>query len=196
MKLTNTDPGLLAALDTLLSEQPSGIGEMELINALDKRYPELFPRPDLSDRLLLFQHHFLLRHHLYVLQQQLSDAGTGWLELDLVTITKRPMTSSARQQVGRFDGVRDYYLDLNNLAAETQQSVDEMINGFWKAMAAYQQAPEARQVLGLTGQESREEIRAIVRRLSQQHHPDKGGDPETFRDIQQAWDQLKNQPDN
>lgn len=194
MKLTNTDPELLRALNELLGREPAGIREIDLMNALDEHYPVLFPRPDLSDRLRLFQHHFMLRHHLYVLQQQLSEAGSAWLDITLVTITKRPMATQDGQSIGHYDGVRDYYLDLTNLAAETQQSVDEMIADFWRAMAHVQQAPQARKILGLSGGESREEIRSVVRRLSQQHHPDKGGDPERFRAIQQAWEQLKDVP--
>lgn len=191
MKLTNTDPALLSALNTLLIDHPAGIRELDLMNALDEQFPDLFPRPDLSDRLLLFQHHFMLRHHLYVLQQKLHDDGQAWLDISLVTITRHPLGTGETVTLGHYDGVRDYYLDLENLARESAQSVDEMIDGFWQALARYQHAPQAREVLGLSGHESQAEIRSKVRRLSQQHHPDKGGDVERFREIQDAWDSLK-----
>ena len=32
-----------------------------------------------------------------------------------------------------------------------------------------------------------DEIRQIYRRLVQQHHPDKGGDDEKFKQVQAAW---------
>lgn len=191
MKLTNTDPALLSAINQLLSEHLTGLREIELMNLLDAQYPSLFPRPDLSDRMMLFQHHFMLRHHLYCLQQQLADDGQWWLDISLVTITKRPATPSTGQKLAEFDGVRDYYLDLENLAKESAQSVDELINSFWTALQKHYQAPQAYAVLGLSGDEGQAEIRQRVRELNQQHHPDKGGDPETFRTIQHAWAQLK-----
>ena len=47
MKHVNHSPALIAAIDLLLSEAPAGLSEYELMEALDKRYPELFPKPDL-----------------------------------------------------------------------------------------------------------------------------------------------------
>lgn len=191
MKLTNTDPALLRALDRILSDQPEGVREIDLMNALDSQYPALFPRPDLSDRLLLYQHHFMLRHHLYRLQQELAEKGQWLLDISLLTIVKRPASGRAAQALAEHDPVREYYLELENLASETAQSVENLMRNFWTSLAHYQQAPEAQSVLGLDGTESRSDIRKRVRQLSQKHHPDKGGDPEKFRQIQQAWTRLK-----
>lgn len=45
-------------------------------------------------------------------------------------------------------------------------------------------------VLGVDRGATRGEIRTAYRRLVQEHHPDKGGDPARFREIQAAWEIL------
>ncbi|MEJ2064407.1 MAG: J domain-containing protein [Reinekea sp.] len=62
---------------------------------------------------------------------------------------------------------------------------------FFNTLARYQHQPEALTVLGLTGSENKKEKQARYRQLVQQHHPDKGGDPEQFRRIQNAWQSIK-----
>lgn len=47
------------------------------------------------------------------------------------------------------------------------------------------------QVLGLTAQCDATDIRRRYKLLAQTHHPDKGGDPEQFHKIQQAYDVLR-----
>lgn len=191
MRSVNADQRLIATLDSLLSEYPDGIREYDLIVELDTRYQDLYPKPDLSDTLLLFQHHFFLRHCLYVLQQQYSESGQWQLDIDSIKICKRSAHSCEQNQLSRHDPVRDYYLDLSNLNKESQHSVDELLSGFWQAMAAYQHQPDALATLGLTGHESKDEQRKRYRQLAQQHHPDKGGEEERFRAIQEAWQLLK-----
>lgn len=45
--------------------------------------------------------------------------------------------------------------------------------------------------LGITDQKADlKEIRKAYRKLARQHHPDRGGDPEKFKDIQNAYDVL------
>ena len=44
------------------------------------------------------------------------------------------------------------------------------------------------QILELEPTASKAEVKKAYRRLALKHHPDKGGDPERFRDIQEAYD--------
>lgn len=46
------------------------------------------------------------------------------------------------------------------------------------------------EVLGVPDTADQDTIKAAYRRLAQQHHPDKGGDPEKFRAVQGAYDVL------
>jgi len=45
-------------------------------------------------------------------------------------------------------------------------------------------------VLGLKSNATGDDIKKAYRKLALQHHPDKGGDPETFKKVQQAYDVL------
>jgi hypothetical protein len=45
-------------------------------------------------------------------------------------------------------------------------------------------------VLGVKAGSSKEEIKAAYRRLARKHHPDCGGDPAAFKEIQQAYERA------
>lgn len=45
-------------------------------------------------------------------------------------------------------------------------------------------------VLGLTPDASTDDIKKAYRKLAREHHPDKGGDPEKFRKVQEAYEVL------
>ncbi len=45
-------------------------------------------------------------------------------------------------------------------------------------------------VLGLTKDASPEDIKKAYRKLAREHHPDKGGDPEKFKKVQEAYETL------
>jgi len=192
MKQTNLDRRLLGAIDELLTEFKEGLSEYDLITLLDQRHTHIYPKPDLSDPLLLFQHHFFLRHSLYVLQNELSQLNQWMLDITAVKITKRIAFETTNDpQITLADPLRAYYLDLSNLNKESQQSVQSMLKGFWVSMAKYQHKPEALAALGLTGNESAIGQKKQYKALVQQHHPDKGGSEEEFKKIQTAWEQIK-----
>ena len=46
------------------------------------------------------------------------------------------------------------------------------------------------EVLGVQKDASQDEIKKIYRKLAVQHHPDKGGDPEKFKNITEAYNTL------
>lgn len=46
-------------------------------------------------------------------------------------------------------------------------------------------------VLGLTPLATREEVKRAFHKLAHQHHPDKGGDAEKFKQISAAYAQVK-----
>ena len=59
----------------------------------------------------------------------------------------------------------------------------------------YHGAPQQRlyQTLGLQhGVDTKEDAKKVYRKLVIQHHPDKGGNPDLFRAIQEAYDQIVN----
>ena len=48
-------------------------------------------------------------------------------------------------------------------------------------------------VLGVSKNASQEEIKIAFRKLAHQHHPDKGGDPEKFKEASEAYQVLSNE---
>jgi DnaJ-domain-containing protein 1 len=49
-------------------------------------------------------------------------------------------------------------------------------------------APQHLTTLGLSAGATAQDIKAAYRRLAKLHHPDCGGDPEKFKEIQAAYD--------
>lgn len=47
------------------------------------------------------------------------------------------------------------------------------------------------QVLGVQPNSDLDSCKKAYRRLSKVHHPDRGGDPENFHRIQEAWNLIK-----
>jgi DnaJ-domain-containing protein 1 len=190
VKQVNHNPELLKVIDQLLTRNTAGLTEYELMDALDKHNPELFPKPNFTDKLLMFQHHFFLRHCLYQLQLQYAQEQRFQLDISLVTLIKRPAIE-ASQQTTEYDPLRDYYLDLSNMNKESHESVDELLKSFWSQLTHSIAAPDAHKTLGLTGSESHQQKQQRYRQLAQKHHPDKGGDSQTFNEIQQAWQTIR-----
>jgi len=48
------------------------------------------------------------------------------------------------------------------------------------------------EILGLKRGATQDEIKKAYRKLAHQHHPDKGGNPEKFKEISKAYEVLKN----
>lgn len=70
-----------------------------------------------------------------------------------------------------------------------QHMIDAAFAGF-QALPAPTNAefePAWWHVLGVTRDATEEEIRTAARRLAKVHHPDVGGDPEKFIEVQSAW---------
>ncbi|MCH8532663.1 MAG: DnaJ domain-containing protein [Saccharospirillum sp.] len=190
MKDINLPHGLLAAVAECIYAAPGGQSEFELIQRLDKDFPQVFPKPDLTDPLLLFQHHFVLMHALYRLQQQWWRQGKGLLEIRPLNICFRVEVSSTEQALSQDLSLAEYYLDWRNLAREDSASVDALLTGFWKKLLDTERRPEALETLGLPETANKDEVRQRYRQLVQQHHPDKGGDPAVFQEVQAAYESL------
>lgn len=196
MKSINLDRRLLSAIEQLLEQAPTGLSEYELMVQLDDRFNSLYPKPDLSAPLVLFQHHFFLRHSLYVLQDQHAKEGQWQLDISPLRIIKRPaFTPTDSTLPAKADPLKTYYLDLSNLNKESDLSVQRLLSDFWSKLSAYRHQPQALQLLGLKGDEPRVEQKKRYKQLLQQHHPDKGGDATAFREVQDAWEAIKSSAD-
>lgn len=190
MRQLNLPPGLLDAVGALIHQHPGGLSEFDLMQQLDKHYPELYPKPDLRDPLLLFQHHFILMHVLYRLQDEWYQAGDGVLDINALNIQFHPLRDRGGQHLSVDLSLKDYYLDWRNLTQESPESVQSLIDGFWKRLLGEQKSPAALRELGLDENADQATIKSRYRQLASEHHPDKGGDPDEFRKIREAYEAL------
>ena len=96
-------------------------------------------------------------------------------------------------------GVRDFAAWRADRDAE-DQARDEAIRSFWTRRLRVQEPTESARpeprpaecfaVLGLKASATLDQVKASHRRLAKQHHPDRGGEPTRFREIQTAYERA------
>jgi DnaJ-class molecular chaperone len=69
--------------------------------------------------------------------------------------------------------------------------VKKIFDTFWHRFASEDEQTMALRTLKLEADASRNEITRSYRELISQHHPDKGGDVDTFINIRQAYEYLR-----
>jgi hypothetical protein len=178
------------------------ISEYRLMRFLSEEgFPEF--KPDL-DPLIMFRAHFLLFHLLYRLQDRWLFESRGWLSIHTTDINLQEMqcvpnsVENSRQELLEDDPLKSYYLDYSEFLNTQEDDVLSLLDDFWRKMAGspiHAIGPEdrlkAQQRLGLEGQTlSLQSVKLQFRSLCQLHHPDKGGDPQVFRQICDAKDVL------
>lgn len=67
----------------------------------------------------------------------------------------------------------------------------KIFDNFWQCFATEDEQAVALRTLKLKANASRHEIARSYRELISQHHPDKGGDRDTFISIRQAYEYLR-----
>lgn len=182
---------IASATFTFLQARSAPVSEYELIQHLNQAgfFAAFEPEPF---NLRLFKKHFVTRHCLYDLQQNLEP---GWrLDLGLMEIHLHPLESAAAmgQELGQADArLRDFYGDLTHLEQADENSVDELLKQFWGRFYAWQSGAEAYAVLDLQPGAGWDEVELAYRRAAQRAHPDKGGSAEAFARLRRAYEMLK-----
>jgi DnaJ-domain-containing protein 1 len=178
----------------ILQEYPEGIREYDLLRELEVREGELFGGAFEDRELSLFRSHFFLFHILYRLRERLLQERRYLLEIFCLEIRLHPWETAEREEpqdeLSRHDGVRDYYLDLENLYTTDAEDVRRMLRDFTRRLRSYYNREGALQELGLGPDASFPEVKRRYRHLVLRHHPDRGGDPERFRRVREAMEQL------
>lgn len=195
------DPQLEVDLLNILSGHPTGIAEHALLKQLSQAGYAVFT-PSLEP-LELFQAHFLLFHILYRLADKWRQAGHGRLVIDCLNIHFQPdsdteLTSSDQTDLARDDSLKRYYLDYQHYRDTQTQDVVDLLDQFWKQLSGVSSASpseieQAKLTLEITEQDeiSLEQVNLQYRKLCFIHHPDRGGDTQTFQKINQAAQLLK-----
>lgn len=180
-----------ARLYALLASRPEGVAEYELLELLRGEEIPLFVENDRHDPLEIFQRHFLLFHLLYGLRDTLREEQRGDISIHCLKIVLLPPPQEADSSLPTLhEPLRDYYLDLGQLDGLERGDVEAMLDRFWQMFSRYDCREEALAVFGLDGDADRDLVKKRYRQLVRKHHPDRGGDPERFRQVQAAAEQL------
>lgn len=164
--------------------------EHALIKHLQSLEIEPFVHFKLQHSKQLFSAHFLLKHCLYLLQDQWLKAERFLLHIDSLEIRVHPYLAPQRQQPAIDDKLKAYYLDIRHYFETSEDEVNQLLEGFWQRYLSQEHRAGALDTLGLPLDASEACIKRRYKELVQTHHPDKGGDSETFMRIQAAKELL------
>lgn len=143
-----------------------------------------------SSHLQLFRKHFITRHCLYSLQEDLSPQWQ--LQINTLGACLMPAKPGASAQLDiAHAGVGSYYLDLENFHQASDASVHDLLQGFWQRYTAVDASERALTTLGVAATASWREIQGAYRRKAQRAHPDQGGSAAAFAEVQEAYEILK-----
>lgn len=180
---------LMQTIDVILDQHINGLSLYDLIKTLSSEDIAFFDGRPLAEPQGLFQTNFVVMNALYQLAKSSFDYH---YEIHSLKICKHPKDSTKKEtttELSELDPLEAYYLDWNNFN-QSEQEINELINQFWERMLVIDFEDQDLQTLDLSKPVTLAEIKQQYRKLSQQHHPDKGGDAEYFVEIQQAYTRL------
>lgn len=185
----NVNP-LIAPLLALLQQAAGSYKVHELMAAL--RQQGAIPQLADDEQLQLFRVNFLIMNALYQLQAELYEEG-WWLVISTLDIRLEPLakTPEASHAFALGETLRSYYLDWQVFWQTDRAEVEALLNRFWRAYDGEGHKAEALALFDLHEGASQEAIRRRWRELALQHHPDRGGNAETFIRIRWAWQCLR-----
>lgn len=174
----------MRAVELALRAAPDGLSEYQLMGRLQA--VGLLAPFDTGDSLSLFRNHFSLFHTLYKLRDQLLAVGAESLSISPLLIRIVPHARSNRDELDAYDVLRDYYLDLDQLAGTDRRQVDEMLSRFWRRIQRDSARDQALSALGLSDPVDNATIKRRYRSLVMRHHPDRGGNAAEFQALNEA----------
>lgn len=174
----------------LLQQQPDGLPEYALLQALRKAHSSHLPQLELSDKLVLFRSHFALFNALYRLRDHLWQTQQAFLSIDPLCIRLQPYVAGS-QALGQHDPLRDYYLDEAHLRNTTGDDVERLLTSFWTRMHSGEEKLAALELFELQDPITPQRIKQRYRQLVSQHHPDRGGSQTRMQSINQAMEILQ-----
>ena len=189
--LTLLQGQLLAIICTAPVVEAAPIEEHYLLNRLGLK---LHTEAVISADLTRFQQHFVLYYLLYRIQQQMLELRQGYLQIGLAKVQLLPLAQAPVANAE--DQRRQYYLNWQNFYLMTEQLLDQQLNAFWQhfsqgknTITAISRADAVAQ-LQLPDDFSLQQLKKAYRTLALQLHPDRGGNPQQFILLRQAYQQL------
>lgn len=185
------DNPLVSEIERILGASAPPATEYQLIQVLKQR--GLVP-PDFSvSPLSLFRVHFLVFNALYRLQPVFAKRNIA-LVISPMAIYIRPLEHDALGEAlaeMEQQPLREFYLDWNYYREASEESVEELLQTFWRSFARRgvvgdKERREALAELELEDPVTPADIKRQYRRLAMTHHPDRGGSEERLRRINAA----------
>lgn len=179
----------------ILQQSALPISEYQLICEVEGAIGE-WPFETSEGALLLFRKHFCTMNALYRIQRNLLEEGV-YLQVDPLSIMFSPRQSSAHSVdqnklvSAEFSPLAEYYLNWDNFQETTSKTVDNLLRSFWQRFLAGNELTESLSVFGLESGASWGDVKIAYRKMANQHHPDKGGDMQTFIQIRRAYETIK-----
>ena len=192
---------ITAIILATLKKHPQGFSEYTLIQAIESA--GIFDALDDNLDVALFQKHFLTMNALYQLQISLWEEDTLYLEVSALRIHLEATASTGSEGIiedistvvlpeqSRNEALRAYYLDWSHYNDADEASVKQLLNSFWERFLNPEQHRRALNTLQITeSSPTSATIKQQFRQLAAKHHPDKGGDPERFIAVREAYEIL------
>ena len=181
------------SLSDFLSANFGEHNELNLIKQLQSPPYEVLDTDVLATNQGLYQTHFLIYNALYQLRDELLTKQRAVIEINLTRLTITPYCSKSADLVQQ-DTLPEYYLDWDNFA-KSEQEVESMLNDFWHKYLVYTQLEDDCfkldcQQLGVTESVNKAQLRKQYKKLAASYHPDKGGDANSFKQLQKSYFRL------
>lgn len=171
----------LLSLQIELENHPDGIGEYDLMKNLKSQgYFDFLSSPALPHEL--FQAHFILFHALYLLCNELLNKKLNIIDIHTLKIQLLPY-QQGEQALQVDNKLKTYYLDFSNLENTSEEDIYDLLASFWNKYNRFENREEALAELGLQDPVNDKIIKERYRRLIMQHHPDRGGDTEKLKKL-------------
>jgi hypothetical protein len=139
---------------------------------------------------------------LYQLQISLWEEDALYLDISALRIHLETRPAKLRSFIegrstvvlpeqSRNEALRAYYLDWSHYNDADEASVKQLLNSFWEHFLNPEQHKHALNTLQITeSSPTSATIKQQFRQLAAKHHPDKGGNPERFIAIREAYEIL------
>ena len=75
---------------------------------------------------------------------------------------------------------------MTNLEKTTREDVEKLLNQFWTCYPRFENKDEALAEFGLEEPVDYRVVKSRYRELAKEHHPDRGGDSERFKELNRA----------
>ncbi|CUB04651.1 DNA-J related domain-containing protein [Marinomonas fungiae] len=185
-------PDILA----FLRDHPEGIEEYDLLKALKAKHPMLSKLAE-DQNLLLFRQHFLIMNALYQLKNSLWVEEQITLNITGMRVNLQYAPPEATSDCTTLSDSHDaklgaYYMDWDEYVNTDKDAVEQLLQSFYNGIATIDERKDALKTLALHVDfiDDKDAIKRQYRKLARDAHPDRGGDPERFISLRQAYECL------